>query len=63
MADLVVIQFPSEAEAREVRQKLLDMQKEYLIELEDAVIAIKQANGRVKLNQLLVVGTFEILAC
>lgn len=29
------------------------MQKEYLIELSDAVIAAKDANGRVKLNQLL----------
>jgi uncharacterized membrane protein len=52
MADLVVIAFPSEAKAEEVRQKLLDMQKDYLIELGDAVIAIKQPNGRVKLNQL-----------
>jgi uncharacterized membrane protein len=53
MSDLVVVAFPSEAKAEDVRQKLLDLQSEYLIELEDAVIAIKQANGRVKLNQLL----------
>ena len=52
MADLVEITFPSEEKAEEVRQKLLDMQKEYLIELADAVIAVKQPNGRVKLNQL-----------
>ena len=52
MYDLVVIAFPSEAKAEEVRQKLLDMQKDYLIELGDAVIAIKQPNGRVKLNQI-----------
>jgi uncharacterized membrane protein len=52
MADLVEITFPSEEKAEEVRQKLLDMQKEYLIELGDAVIAVKQPNGRVKLNQL-----------
>ena len=52
MADLVEIAFPSEEKAEEVRQKLLDMQKEYLIELGDAVIAVKQPNGRVKLNQL-----------
>jgi uncharacterized membrane protein len=31
---------------------VLDMQKDYLIELGDAVIAVKQPNGRVKLNQL-----------
>ncbi len=53
MSDLVVIEFPSEAKAEEVRQKLLSMQKEYLIELGDAVIAVKQPNGHVKLNQLV----------
>jgi uncharacterized membrane protein len=52
MADLVEITFPSEEKAEQVRQKLLDMQKEYLIELADAVIAVRQPNGRVKLNQL-----------
>lgn len=52
MADLVEIAFPSEEKAEQVRQKLLDMQKEYLIELADAVIALKQPNGHVKLNQL-----------
>jgi uncharacterized membrane protein len=53
MAELVVIAFPSEAKAEEVRKKLLAMQKEYLIELGDAVIAIKDDQGRIKLNQLL----------
>jgi uncharacterized membrane protein len=52
VSDLVVIEFPSEAKAEEVRQRVLDMQKDYLIELGDAVIAVKQPNGRVKLNQL-----------
>ena len=52
MADLVEIAFTSEEKAEQVRQKLLDMQREYLIELGDAVIAVKQPNGRVKLNQL-----------
>src|SRR4029077_17360420 len=52
MADLVQITFPSEEKAEQVRQKLLDLQKEYLIELSDAVIAVKQPNGHVKLNQL-----------
>jgi uncharacterized membrane protein len=53
MSDLVVIAFPNEAKAEEVRQKLLAMQKEYLIELGDAVVAVKDAEGRVKLNQLI----------
>ncbi len=53
MSDLVVVAFPTEAKAEEVRQKLLAMQKEYLIELSDAVIAVKDANGNIKLNQLI----------
>ena len=53
MADLVVIAFPSEEKAEEVRQKLLEMQKEYLIELGDAVIAVKHEDGKVKLNQMI----------
>src|SRR4029077_17435829 len=52
MADLVQITFPSEEKAEQVRQKLLDLQKGYLIELSDAVIAVKQPNGHVKLNQM-----------
>lgn len=53
MSDLVVIAFPTEAKAEEVRQKLLAIQKEYLIELGDAVIAVKDSQGRIKLNQLM----------
>src|SRR5207342_487117 len=53
MSDLVVIAFPTEAKAEEVRQKLLAMQKEYLIELGDAVVAVKDSNGNIKLNQLI----------
>src|ERR1700751_3524217 len=52
MSDLVVVAFPTEEKAEEVRQKLLDMQQEYLIELGDAVVAGKQPNGQIKLNQL-----------
>ena len=48
MSDLLVIEFPSEEKAEGVRTLLLAMQKEYLIELGDAVVAVKDANGRVK---------------
>lgn len=51
MSDLVVISFPTEAKAEEVRTKLLAAQAEYLIELEDAVVAVKGSDGRVRLNQ------------
>jgi uncharacterized membrane protein len=53
MSDLVVIAFPSEARAEEVRTKVLQMQKEYLIDLADAVVAVKGEDGNVKLNQLI----------
>ena len=52
MADLLVIAYPTEAQAEEVRGRLLGMQKEYLIELGDAVVAVKRPDGQVKLNQL-----------
>jgi uncharacterized membrane protein len=53
MSDLVFIAFDTEQHAEEVREKVLAMQKEYLIEVEDAVIATRDENGRVKLNQLI----------
>lgn len=53
MSDLVFIAFPDEQKAEEVRRKVLDLQKDYLIELGDAVIAVKDVSGHVKLNQLI----------
>ncbi|KRD96283.1 hypothetical protein ASE63_11330 [Bosea sp. Root381] len=53
MSDLVVIVYPTEARAEEMRQKLFTLQKEYLIEISDAAIAVMHENGKVKLNQLL----------
>jgi uncharacterized membrane protein len=53
MSDLVFIAFENEEKAEEVRQKVLGLQKEYLIELGDAVIAVKDERGHVKLNQLM----------
>lgn len=53
MSDLLVIEYPTEEKANEVRQRVLAMQSEYLIELSDAVIATKSPDGHVRLNQLL----------
>ncbi len=52
MADLVVIEYDDVHKAEEVRLKLLKMQREYLVDLEDAVVAYKDENGKVKLNQI-----------
>ncbi|MCP8938228.1 DUF1269 domain-containing protein [Alsobacter sp. SYSU M60028] len=53
MSDLVFIAFPTEAKAEEVRQRVLALQKEYLITLGDAVVVVKNAEGHIKLNQLI----------
>ena len=53
MSDLVAIVYPSEAKAEEVRQRLFDLRKQYLIEFSDAVIAVKTDAGPVKLKQLV----------
>jgi len=53
MSDLVAIIYPSEAKAEEVRQRLFKLQKEYLITISDAVIAVKTEAGPIKLNQIV----------
>ncbi|MBZ0185648.1 MAG: DUF1269 domain-containing protein [Candidatus Obscuribacterales bacterium] len=52
MSELIVIAYEDQFEADEVRLKLLKLQREYLIDLEDAVVAIKKEDGKVKLNQM-----------
>lgn len=52
MANLIVVAYDDEFTAQEVRLKLLRIQKEYLIDLEDAVVAVKNKDGKVKLHQI-----------
>ena len=52
MSTLVVIEYEDLHKAEEVRLLLLKMQKDYLIDLEDAVVAFKNNDGKVKLNQI-----------
>ncbi len=51
MSDLVAVLFNDETTAFEMRAELAKMQKEYLIEMEDAVVVTKDATGKVKLHQ------------
>jgi len=51
MSNLVVIGYDDQFKAEEVRLMLWKMQKEYLIDLEDAVVAIKDDKGKLKLHQ------------
>jgi uncharacterized membrane protein len=52
MADLLVISFPTETQAEEARTRIVSMQREYLIELGDAVVAMRKPDGSIKLNQI-----------
>lgn len=52
MATLLVIGYESEIKAEEVRLALLKMQKDYLIDVADAVVVVRDANGKVKLRQM-----------
>ncbi|MGA8053578.1 MAG: DUF1269 domain-containing protein [Burkholderiales bacterium] len=52
MANLIVIEYDDMHKAEEVRLRLQKMQRDYLVDLEDAVIAVKDEKGKVKLNQI-----------
>src|SRR5262249_52386208 len=51
MSTLIAVGYDDPYKAQEVRLKLLKLQRDYLIDLEDAVVAVKDANGKVKLHQ------------
>jgi len=51
MSTLVVIGYDDQFKAEEVRLSLMKLQKDYLIDLEDAVVAVKNENGKVRLHQ------------
>jgi uncharacterized membrane protein len=51
MADLVIVAFPDEATAFEVRAELVRLQKEYVLEMEDIVVVTRDEGGDVHLHQ------------
>ena len=51
MADLVVVAYDGEDTADQVLNKLRQLQKEYLIDLEDAVVVVRDKNGKVRIKQ------------
>jgi uncharacterized membrane protein len=52
MSTLVVLKFDSVDGARQMRERLLTLQKQQLLQVEDAAIMSKDANGKPKLEQL-----------
>jgi uncharacterized membrane protein len=51
MSELVVIGFDDVYKADAILTRLQQLQKEYLIDLEDAVVAVRYNNGKVRLRQ------------
>lgn len=53
MSKLIIVSYDDEHKAEEMRLKFLKMQKEYVLNIEDAVVVIKNKDGKVKLQQMV----------
>lgn len=51
MADLIAVEFDRPETAFALRAELVKFQREYLIEMEDVVVVIREGDGRPKLHQ------------
>jgi len=51
MSDLVVLAFATETGATEMRDELLRLQKQKIVELEDAAVVVRKQDGKVKVKQ------------
>jgi uncharacterized membrane protein len=51
MSDLIVIAMESPSKAYELRARLAELQKTYLISMEDIVVVTREEDGKVKLHQ------------
>ncbi|MER6676913.1 DUF1269 domain-containing protein [Streptomyces sp. NPDC000983] len=51
MSDLFVIAYNDVATANQVREKLFELSKQHLVELEDAVVVERRQDGKIKLHQ------------
>jgi uncharacterized membrane protein len=52
VSELLVIGYKGKFAAEEVRLQLLKMQREYLTDVEDAAVAVKERDGHIKLHQV-----------
>ena len=53
MSELIVIGYDTPEKAEEARADLMKMAREYLVEVADAVVAVADKDGNVKLNQMV----------
>jgi uncharacterized membrane protein len=52
VSDLIAVAYPDKNTAEQVRDRLLRLTAEHVIELEDAVVVDRDENGKVKLHQV-----------
>ncbi|QFT59381.1 hypothetical protein FIU94_11150 [Sulfitobacter sp. THAF37] len=53
MSELIVIGYETPEKAEEARTDLMNMAREYLVDVADAVVAVADMDGNVKLNQMV----------
>lgn len=53
MSELIVVGYDTPNRAEDARKKLMKMAREYLVDVADAVVATADADGNVKLNQMV----------
>jgi uncharacterized membrane protein len=51
MSSLVAVTFEDPATAFDLRTRLVELQKEYLIDMDDIVVLTRNENGKIKLHQ------------
>jgi uncharacterized membrane protein len=51
MSDLIAVAYDDRATAETVRNELIQLTREHVIEIEDAVVVTREADGKVKLHQ------------
>lgn len=51
MSTLVVMSYPDEGTAQQARAKLIELQRQELVGISDAVVVVRKADGKVKLDQ------------
>ncbi len=58
MSDLIVLAFKDETSAAQMRDELVGLQKQHLINLDDAAVVVRKQDGKVKVKQAVdLVGT------
>lgn len=51
MSTLIVVDFDNQYKANEVLLELLKLQREHLLDLEDAAVVVRTQDGKIKINQ------------